>query len=178
MARNRVRRSGGFRPVGPVSKRQTQWFASADISSFAALPGGGLLLEQTLSEATLLTAVPATIVRTIGHVLVTSDQVAAQEQPFGAMGMAVVTEQARALGITAIPSPIIEEPSDVWFTYVPWAAQGGPVNGAPLQVFEFDSRAQRKLEDGMGMVVVFESASAAGIGALVLCKFRMLLKLH
>ena len=179
MARNRmvVRTSAPFRGRSG-HKRSTQWFASADISAFGALAGGGLLLEQTLPEATLLQIIPGTVVRTVGHVLVVSDQVAAAEQPFGAMGMAVVSEQARALGITALPSPIIEEASDLWFVYQPWAAQGGTINGAPLQVFEFDSRAQRKIEDGMGIVVVYESASAAGIGALVLTKFRMLFKLH
>ncbi len=95
--------------------------------------------------------------------------------------MDVVSEPARIVGVTAVPAPILDEDSDLFFVYQPVVSDilvATAVGHAQAgRVFEFDSRAQRKVEDGQAIVVSLENASAAH-GAQYIVKFRMLLKLH
>ncbi len=174
--RSRIVRSN-FRGPFRGTKRSTEWFSSADFTVLNAVPGGGVLLEASLSQAALLDVAPCTIVRTVGQVMVQSDQVAATEVCFGAMGMAVVSDQARAAGIASLPTPITDEPDDAWFVYVPWAVGGSVAGGPGFLNFAFDSRAQRKIEDH-AIVIVLENAAAGGIGCDIATKFRILFKLH
>ncbi len=96
MAR-RTRQS--FRRSG-APRRSTEWIASAVITGSSSLAAATAVLDQSINIAE-----QSTIVRTRGSLFVKSDQVAANEQPFGALGMAVVTDQANAIGITAMPTP-------------------------------------------------------------------------
>jgi len=177
MARGRIRTFRG--PSRP--RRATEWFASADIDSEQAYPAGSVVLDQSLTAASLASILPATIVRTRGLLWVRTDQFAATEQPFGALGMAVVSEQARVAGVASLPSPITEEQSDLWFVHQFWATGilfGSATSGIRAgDVYEFDSRAQRKVEDGSAVVVMIENAQATD-GMTGMLKFRMLFKLH
>ncbi len=140
--------------------------------------GAGNIDFQSTSNAALLALRPFTVVRVRGMLSIISDQVAAAEEPFGAFGMCVVTDQASAAGLASLPSPISEEGSDVWFAYQFGAA---PINTAGVMASVatsyFDSKAMRKVEDGETIVTLFENASASA-GLLYLAKFRFLLKLH
>ncbi len=175
MARNVGFGRFATRRQGP--RRATEWSASADVTGLTTLSAGGSLLDQSFTQAILADVVPATITRTVGFVTVRSDQIVAAEPLFGAVGFAVVSEQARAVGVTALPTPITEEPSDLWFAYQYFTGFGGTVHGAPLSTFHFDSRAQRKVVDGEAIVVMIESA-VAGFAMEYAIKFRMLFKLH
>ncbi len=141
-----------------------------------------MVLDQAFTEGILEEVVPATIVRTVGILTVTSDQHTADENPFGAMGFAVVSEQARAAGIGSLPTPITNEDSDLWFVFQHWSAPVAVGSNASFgniaRVFEFESRAQRKVEEGEAIVVVLENAAAAGVGASYVVKYRLLFKLH
>ncbi len=180
MARN-VRRSFGGSRIPQSLRRKTEWIASSDITTIQTLAASTAVLDQILTAATVSSLGPATIVRTIGTLWVKTDQVAATEIPFGAMGMTVVSEQASVAGVASVPVPITDETSDLFFTYVPWAASliladaTGIIDG--MQVYQFDSRAQRKVQDGDAVAVTLENASSVhGVGYVL--KFRMLFKLH
>ncbi len=182
MARRIIRRS--FSRLGGVpsgQRRKTEWGSSADVTAFAGLAAATTVLDQAFTAAQLTVVAPGTVIRTVGYIAVQSDQVAATERPFGAMGFAVVSEQARAAGVASLPAPINNEESDLWFVHQQFAASFRFVTAAgfseELKIFEFDSRAQRKFVDGEAIVVVVENASATFAMNYVL-KFRILFKLH
>ena len=178
MARNIVRRSFGSSRVS--QRRKTVWLASLDTTTITTLAAATSVLDQAFNGSQITSLGPLTIVRTIGTLWVKTDQVAATEIPFGALGMSVVSEQARVAGIASIPTPITDEASDLFFTYVPWAASmlladaTGMIDG--MSTYQFDSRAQRKVQDGEAIVVTLENASSVhGVGYVL--KYRMLVKL-
>ena len=178
---DRVVRRRGAAIISRGPRRKTIWVASADVSATTALAAGAAILDQSLTGAQVSSFGPFTIVRTVGMLLVNSDQIAAGESPFGAFGGVVVSEQARAAGVVSIPTPITEEDSDLWFVYqtfmtnVGFGDATGFANTA--NVFAFDSRAQRKVQDGDAVCFLLENASAAH-GVDFILKFRMLLKVH
>ena len=170
-----VRRGGVIRGrVGP--RRSTQWLGSTDRTAVVALAGNGQLLDQTFGFSE-----PATIIRTRGTLWVRSDQEAADEVAFGALGMAVVTDAAALIGVTAIPKPSGNSDDDAWFLWAPWlcdfevASQVGFQN-ENFSRFDFDSKAMRKVHDGSTAVVVLENDTAVGLEFSIM--FRMLVKLH
>ncbi len=161
--------------VGRVGKRrETEWFPSANISGSTVLPAASFVLLQSLSAASLAKR-PFTVTRTVGSVWVLGDQDAAEEFPFGALGFIVVSDKASATGVTAVPDPISEEGSDGWFTYRSFAVSSGPILGRPATEFAFDSRAQRKVQDGEDIVVMVANAHATQ-GFRFAVKFRLLIK--
>ncbi len=170
-----------FRRQGP--KRATQWLASADVTAVTALSGAASILDQSFTGAQFeALGGPVTIVRVRGELYIQSDQVAAAERPFGAMGFAVVSEQARAAGIASLPSPITDEASDLFFVMQYWEAASWVGNAASpatvMKRFVYDSKAMRKVPDGAALVVTMENAALAGIGAQYINKFRVLIKLN
>ena len=120
---------------------------------------------------------PFTVTRTVGSLYVQSDQVAASENPFGSIGMMVVSDQAITTGITAVPDPVSQAASDGWFLYRSFGVQGGPIGGQEVFEFKFDSRAQRKVEEGFDIAVVVGNSAAAALGIRFSINFRMLVKL-
>jgi len=157
---------------GRAPRRSTEWLASADVTTFTTLAASGVVLSQFFAFLE-----PATIIRTRGSLWVKSDQVAAQETSFGALGFSVVTNQANAIGVTAVPTPITDEASDEFFVWMPFATLIETTVGA-IKGFEypFDSKAMRKVTSGQTTVVTLENASLVGLEFLI--KFRMLVKLH
>jgi len=171
----------GHRVLRGTVRRMSQWLASADVVADQALAAGSILFDQSLN-ATALALRPFTVVRTRGELWVRSDQIAANELPFGALGFCIVSDTATALGVTAIPAPIISEDSDLWFVYQHWLAsvRVATAVGFDDQAFtrySFDSKAQRKVNNDQDIAVMLENASAANGVSLVL-KFRILIKLH
>ena len=176
MARTRtvVRRSfGGRRSPG----RLTEWFGKAFASDTIALPAASFVIDSSLT-ATGVAKIPFTITRTIGLLSVMSDQNAAVEVPFGAFGMRVVSAKALATGPTAVPDPVTEVTDDGWYVYQPFSCEGTLSSnaGRPIMQFPFDSRAQRKVEDGDQVVAMMANASAAD-GLLYVLNLRFLVKL-
>jgi len=164
----------GFRGRG-APRRQTVWFSSADETSFTVVAAGAVDLQSSLNAAALALR-PFTITRVRGILSVRSDQIAADEDVFGAAGLAVVSDQAVAAGVASVPSPITEESSDLWFAFE-FAAEGATtLIGNPTTTRTFESKAMRKVEDGMDIVAVFENGGSFGMEYLL--KYRMLVKLH
>ncbi len=169
----------GFAARSAGQRRSTQWGASADITGPTALAANTAILDQAFTQANLDTITPATIIRTRGILWVSTDQLTASEEPFGAMGMMVVTEAARVAGIAAIPTPIAEEVDDGFFVFQYF---GGPqlffsaTGQQQWARYEFDSKAQRKMNSDEAIVVTLENASSSA-GLNYLLKFRILFKL-
>ncbi len=179
MANIRTARRSGLVLRGGRNRRETIWIGN--IFQQRDLAAGTPVIDASLNAAALLLR-PFTVVRARGFVHVASDQVAATEEQMGAYGAAVVSDEAVAVGVTAVPTPVNEAASDLWFMYQPFANQFTFVSsigfdGTAGQNFDIDSRAMRKVEDGQDIVFVLE-ASAAGNAARVLTSVRLLAKLH
>ncbi len=178
-----ARRLRSFAPRRQGPRRATLWVASADVTGFQTLAAATKQLNQSFSDAQLFGAglAPSTVVRVRGTMWVRSDQNIAVEEPFGALGFAVVSENARASGaLGSLPGPIADEPADLWFAYMFFQGGNIAVDATfqnPWSRYDFDSRAMRKVDEGEGIVVMLENAVASH-GMQVILKFRMLFKSH
>ena len=162
----------------PGPRRNTEWLALEYSGTENALPGASRVQIASL-DATEKGKLPFTVTRTIGNLWVRSDQVAASEQVFGALGACIVNDAANTIGITALPDPVTDFASDVWFLYVPFAASF-QFTGLTEQIYyrQFDSKAQRKVQEGEDIVFTIANAAGGGIGLEWNVQFRMLIKLH
>ena len=94
--------------------------------------------------------------------------------------MAVVTEQARAVGVTAVPTPVSDDNSDSWFLHQFLFSSFAFISGVGFdsgdgRVFSLDSKAMRKVTDSDDLVVVVEG-STAGQGVDIVVGGRILIK--
>jgi len=91
----------------------------------------------------------------------------------------VVSDQAVAIGITALPTPVTDNGSDLWYTYEWLLANATDLTDLAVGgVFkEFDSRAMRKVEDGQDLIEVVESGTST-FGLNITTFQRTLIKLH
>jgi len=178
MANIRVARRSGRIFRGGSFRRDTQWGSLA--STVTTLASGTPVLFGGLSAVGLALR-PFTIIRVRGYLNIASDQLAAAEHYAASFGMCVVTEQALAIGVTAVPTPQTDKSSDLWFVYEELAGAVKFIAGAALSEqspgFSFDSRAMRKVEEGQDIAVVEESVTGF-VGCELYKGGRFLLKLH
>ena len=167
---------------GVVSRRKTAWASSPDVTALTNMAANTILLTGT-ANAALLALRPFTIVRVRGELWVQSDSVATTRVPFGALGFAVVSDTAAALGVTAVPAPIADEGSGLWFVYQYFLASRTLLtavgfNGSEeFGRYSFDSKAMRKVDIGADIAVVMQNRAAVG-GMNFVLKYRLLVKLH
>ncbi len=175
MANLRVGRRSGLVFRGGRNRRESRWL-DVPLQS-AVFVGGAAQIANSLTVAELALR-PFTVVRTRMEYFMRSDQAAAREDQNGAAGFAVVSDQAVAIGVTAVPTPVTDLASDLWFAHeVMWAA-GSSVNDGQVGFgFTIDSRAMRKVEDGQDIVHVLES-SGLNNGMVWFSGGRVLIKLH
>jgi len=173
-------RKSGFVRRNNVMVRDTFWTVQAPIQDSVAGASTGLAISFGGTDLTNQT--PCTIVRTRGEIRLGSDQRAATEQYEMVFGMVVATEQAIAIGITALPTPVTDASSDMFFVYesvlgeITVTTDVGVVDPSGINR-SFDSKAMRKVEDGQNVAFVAET-SATSEGVNLTTSFRMLLKLH
>ncbi len=134
------------------------------------------------ANAALLALRPFTVVRSHVFLSLQSDQVIATEDQQVAFGGCVVSDQAVAIGVTAVPTPLTDLGSDLWYmwkmlqnSFALLSAIGVATNFN--KTWEIDSKAMRKVEDGQDIIDVFEVASTSD-GLSLTSVGRMLLKLH
>ena len=174
MARNRTFVSRGQ----ARSRRETSWLSiDPDIQALDA--SAAITHVMTAAE---LAKRPFTVVRTRMTVMISTDQLAADEQQIGAVGLAIVSSQAVLIGVTAVPTPITDLASDKWFVHQPLisdfifaTAAGFDSDGG--HIYEIDSKAMRKVNDDEEIIVVAE-ALGVGSGVLVSTVGRLLIKEH
>ena len=178
MARIFTSRKSGFIQRSGRMRRETQWIASTVINATPAAASTAIILT-TLGA--ILALRPFTVVRTIGSLYARSDQTGALEAYSVRYGHCVVSDQAAAIGVTAVPTPDTDVASDLWFVFEEIFGTFGFISGVgALQLGEmvkFDSRGMRKVEEGQDMISVIEATSVSA-GADTVTGFRQLLKLH
>ena len=174
-----ARRRGFVRGAVAISQaRKTAWGSFPDVDATMATPGIAILVA-TFNAATLAVR-PFTIVRTHLTIGLFSDQAAAIERQRAAIGLAVVSDQASGVGITAVPTPVTDAASDLWMLHR-WAfADESEVTdrtrGATF--LQIDSKAMRKVNADEDVVLVAESALNIGAGAVMAIAGRFLIKFH
>ena len=162
--------------------RETLWGDLGEVSS--ALPAANSAVLTNVTGAALLALRPWTVVRIRGLWHAVSDQEVANETYSLAFGAAVVSDQAVAIGITAVPTPSIDADSDLWMLYerimgsflIKSTGEGIVEPGGVTK--EFDSRAMRKVEDGSQLIFVVENGAVTAAGCIVRTFARVLIKLH
>jgi len=172
-----ARKSGFVRRHG-VMRRETSWVGVAGTST--ALASAGTAVLFTGFGATVLALRPFTIVRTRGFFTIRSDQTAATEDYGAALGAAVVSEQALAIGVTAVPTPIADQESDLFFLYERLGASLVVADATGIdstKSMSFDSKAMRRVEEGSDVAMSVES-DAFSAGVQCLKGGRILIKLH
>jgi len=166
--------------VAAGSRRLTSWFTIPPASVTMTSTGGSLI--SSLNAAGLARR-PFTIIRTHLTVHMASDQIIADEIQAMAVGMCVVSDQATAIGVTAVPTPDTDRASDLWYlhqdlmsdfsfaTGVGFDAQGG-------SVVHIDSKAMRKVNDDQDVLLVAELSSGISNGLFARFAGRFLVKDH
>jgi len=176
MARRMMTRGRG---IQSGQRRETRWL-NLDATVLVLIAAGGTILYSLTTEEKALR--PFTVIRTRLLVQISSDQLAAGENQIGAIGAAVVSDQAVGAGVTAVPTPINDVESDLWFVHqflfsaMDLASAIG-FDGNVGRVYSIDSKAMRKVEDGQDVVVVAEF-STQGDGFTLATGGRVLIKLH
>ncbi len=165
-------RKSGYIRRGGVMRRETFWLSGT--GTFTTMGSAQSVLVTSLNAGALALR-PFTIVRTRGWFHARSDQVAAVENWDCAYGIAVVSDQAVTVGITAVPTPTTDDGSDLWLSYERLAGALIVTAGSD-QIKEIDSKAMRKVEDGQDIVDVIENPLATGVS--VFTYSRTLIKLH
>ncbi len=180
MARVFTNRKSGFIQRSGVRRRETLWIDDPTVEG--TMGGAPTALIFSSGSAALLALRPFTVVRVRGIMMIRSDSLAANET-FGVdLGMCVVSDQASAIGVTAVPTPATDKSSDLWFVYESLFAHlnigSGAGTGVPVQngVFKsYDSKAMRKVEEGQDLLTVAENEIN---GVVLTHTARILLKLH
>ena len=167
-------RSRGFPSRQRRPRRNTSWVAAASgivqrTSSGSTLFGfGGQAVVDGL-----------TIMRTRGHLGIYLSAGAAALDGFdGAVGLAIVSENAFGVGITAVPTPITDEAWDGWFWFshfsvkVP-SANNFAGNASSIQI-PVDSKAMRKIKNTDTIIAVLEATEVGGATVNMSLQTRML----
>jgi len=176
MARNRSR-------IVRAPKRDTTWLfvAPRRITMAAASTAN---FTASLNAAALALR-PFTVVRSLIHLSLKSDQIAQTENFDAACGMCVVSEQAAAIGVTAIPTPMTDLGSELWFFHKIIDGELTFITGAGIDAqgvtppggITMESKAMRKIDTAQDLAIVAET-SAVSIGAIMYLAGRILVKLH
>lgn len=175
-----VRRAGSIsRGRGP--KRETSWL---DVEPVIDAANGGIAVITHVMTAAELAKRPFTIVRSHLTCFLESDQAIAAEFYAAAIGICIVSSQAAAIGVTAVPTPLTDQASDLWLLHQNMAGAFGfftaagfnELNGSAHQ-YDIDSKAARKINDDQEAVIVME-ASGVGEGVTLYTSGRILIKEH
>jgi len=141
-------------------RRGTFWGRSPADTGITTLAAATAVID---SSAVPLTQ-SQTLIRTRGQIIIQSDQTATSEQPVGAVGMAVVSSQSVAVGVGSVPTPYTDQDSDLWVMHQYFATdlrfETAIGFQSVMRVFEFDSKAMRKMEDGQTLIFVVENGHA------------------
>ena len=171
-----ARRVGRARFVRPPP-RSSVWIG-INIENIAVGPGATVLVG--VLNAAALALRPFTVTRTRGIIQWQSDQAAASEYSFGALGCIVVSDQAVAAGVASIPEPLLNTDAP-FFVWEPFGdsflfGDGTGFQGNALYTQPVDSKAMRKVQNNEDVAFTVENGS--GFGAIFTMTARMLVKLH
>ncbi len=150
---------------------------------------GGTTSTQVNSSATrilgsgvaLTTEDRVTLVRLRGHLVANvASATAAGDGVVGAFGIALVTSDAFAVGVSAVPDPLTEaEFQWLYYTKVSWRvpAPSADIRDGYDRTIVIDNKAMRKWRDGMTMVGILETVLIGTADVRVDFDTRLLVKL-
>jgi len=164
---------------GGAVRRASDW--GFITGGFTTLAGAGTAVLVASLNATALAMRPFTVVRTHLELLISSDQTAASERQIAAIGLAIVSDQASAIGITAVPTPVTDAGSDLWFAHQWMMNDFIFVSGTGIETnagrrYVIDSKAMRKVNADEDLIMVVENQLTGG--SVIGSAGRFLLKLH
>ena len=141
-------------------KRLTAWSGLAAQGYVFVADAGATLLSSIDFETS------GTIVRARGQISIQPTSFAADENIVGAFGVGVVSVEARAVGVTAIPEPFSDADWGGWMVWTSFSYHfefGSSVGQQfPNSVrIDIDSKAMRKVEPNSSLVFVVESFEGA-----------------
>ena len=175
-----ARRFSALRRQHMSSGRKTFWIGGTIVQTTLVSANSAAII--TSLNAAALGLLPFTVIRSRGWWGMNTDQVSTDEDQHAIVGNIVVSDEAVAVGITAVPTPVSESGSN-WFM-LDGAAQrfefGSAIGLLPNSIPEryvFDSKAMRKVEEGQDVITVIEAGPSSSGLTLVLFQ-RMLVKLH
>jgi len=163
-----------------AQRRESLWVGLTPTNTGLAAGGATLILT---ASSTLLALRPFTIIRTHITWHVASDQSTAKENYAAAIGGCVVSDQAEAIGITAVPTPVTDLSSDLFFLWdsaigiFDFTTGTGYREVGHLQ--KIDSKAMRRVNDDQTVIFTIEDEPTIGTdGVSVKVIGRQLIKLH
>jgi len=171
-----TRRRDFVRGAAAISQKRLTLWLPGTAADFTLTAAGGTIAFSLNAAALALR--PFTIVRTHMQLFLRSDQAAAIEQQRAAVGMAIVSEQASAIGVTAVPTPVTDDGSDLWYLHQWMYADESNLTDRTRggSQFTVDSKAMRKVNNDQDCLTVLELSSATG--CIVTVATRSLVKLH
>ncbi len=178
MANIRTARRSGLVLRGGRDVRSTLWASTPTTTISIGSPGLALLAFSLNAAALALT--PFTVIRHRLFWYTRSDVLTGGEVWGGAIAGAVVSLQASAIGITAVPTPITDQGSDLFYFY---AQQFGRFGGTAVEEVgarkDIDSKAMRKVDDDQDLIITMETAAVTESASMVsVIGGRFLIKLH
>ena len=160
------------RPVVRGKKRAVTWIVGADDGSSSISGNTNTILQSRVI------AQDETVVRSRGGFLIRPTVVTADLDIVGALGIAVVSDQAFGAGAASIPGPWTNGSWDEWYVWQPFALHleftVDDTNFLSGVWFPFDSKAMRKSSAGDTQVIMVESQGAA---FSIMMGWRQLIKL-
>ena len=157
-------------------RKETVWFSWTGTGVVLTATGG--TITHSLNAAALALR-PFTVIRARMQLFLRSDQAASAEDQAAAFGMCVVSDQAVAIGVTAVPTPVTDLASDLWFVHrYLMASYSGIAGGARGIPYEVDSKAMRKVDLGQDLISVAEVDLGIGAGVTMFIAGRILVKVH
>ncbi len=156
------------------ARRQQRGFAvrQRPTTNWARTVSAGPVVIPAASKVLFLTfvlnnpAIGEVIRRTRGRFMAQSDQSSAAELQLGAWGVVVAGDRALIAGAASLPGPVTDRNDDGWLLWEGILQQSISTDGATAtalaipRVFDYDSKAMRRIEEGFGLAVMVENSSA------------------
>jgi len=143
---------------GRAQRSPTTWARQVSIGTVVVPAATKVLLTTVVLSNP---GINETIRRTRGYVSISGDQTGALEVMTGAFGAVVVSDLAIAAGAASIPGPVTDASDDGWFVWRPFSVRQdtSAVRLGSQEVFDFDSKGMRRIEEGFGVAFMAENAS-------------------
>ena len=146
-------------------RRQTDWVGTTQQGYVAVATTVKVAIASFTPDASANNMQMPTAIRNRGSISVRPNSTGADLDIVGAFGMCVVTQDALAVGITAIPGPFTDSQFDGWMVWQPFSLRVDFSDATGTRLFdrdyEIDSKAMRKVPSGYALVQVAESFSGA-----------------
>ena len=154
---------GRFPARGP--RRLTQWIGPAVQGYVSVTSGAKVAVSSFTPQAATPSANRPTVVRTRGMISIIPGAFSASVSIVGAVGCCIVSSDALAVGITAIPGPFSDSEWGGWFVWHSFAYRFEFDDATGVQFpnwnWQVDSKAMRKVGPNEALVQVAESQSGA-----------------